>query len=135
MHDRWLGIDYGTVRIGLAISDPLGITAQPVGVVPNSDTALAAICQIIQERSVKKCIIGLPKDRQGNDSAMAERIRAFAESLQHRAGVPIEWVDERFSTVAATRQLRAAGISAKHQRQHIDTQAAMFLLQGVLDRA
>lgn len=132
---RILGIDYGDVRIGVAISDPLGLTAQPVGTIKNSITAIDEIIGIIREKNVVKCIVGLPKNQYGDDSVTAKRVRLFASELQKRHPIDVEFVDERFSTVAVTRQLNQMNINSKKQRQMIDTQAAMFILQGVLDRS
>ena len=132
MHKRLLGIDYGDVRIGVAISDPLGMTAQPVGTIKNSTQAIDEIIQIIIEKKVSKCIFGLPKDQHGNDSKKAASVREFAHQLQDKHAIDIEFVDERFSTVAVTRQLHEMNINAKKQRSVIDTQAAMFILQEFL---
>ncbi|MEC8677929.1 MAG: Holliday junction resolvase RuvX [Candidatus Margulisiibacteriota bacterium] len=134
MHKRLLGIDYGDVRIGLAISDPLGLTAQPVGTIQNTKTAINEIIDIIKQKRVEKIIMGLPKNKAGDDSLKATSVREFAKSLQDEYEIEIEFVDERFSTVAATKQLHGLNIKAKGQRKIIDTQAAMFFLQGVLDR-
>lgn len=132
---RLLGIDYGDVRIGLAISDPLGYSAQPVGTLKNTPQAILDIIHIIQEKNVIKCVVGLPKNQHGDDSKKAQDVRDFVASLQASYAIDVEFVDERFSTVAATRQLSAMNVSSKKQRGIIDTQAAMFILQGVLDRS
>jgi len=134
MHKRLLGIDYGDVRIGVAISDPLGLTAQPVKTIQNSSSAIHEIIAIICEKNVEKCIIGLPKNQHGEDSTKAQSVRLFASQLQQQHPMDIEFVDERFSTVAVTRQLHQMNMNSKKQRDMIDTQAAMFILQGVLDR-
>lgn len=134
MHDRLLGIDYGDVRIGVAVSDALGITAQPVGTIQNSPNAIQEIIAIIQQKKVVRCIVGLPKDQHGNDSKKAHDVREFVKALQTKIDIDVEWVDERFSTVAATRQLHQVNLNSKKQRHVIDTQSAMFILQGVLDR-
>ena len=135
MHKRLLGIDYGDVRIGVAVSDPLGLTAQPVGTIKNSPTALDEIIAIITEKKVSKCIVGLPKNQHGEDSKKAASVREFAAALQAKHAIDVEFVDERFSTVAVTRQLHSMNLNSKKQRGIIDTQAAMFILQGVLDRS
>jgi putative Holliday junction resolvase len=135
MHKRLLGIDYGDVRIGVAISDPLGLTAQPVKTIQNSNAAIHEIIAIIREKKVEKCIIGLPKNQYGEDSIKAQSVRSFASKLQEQYPIDIEFVDERFSTVAVTRQLHQMNMNSKKQRHIIDTQAAMFILQGVLDRS
>jgi len=135
MHKRLLGIDYGDVRIGVAISDPLGLTAQPVGTIQNSSSALDEIIGIIIEKKIEKCIVGLPKNQHGEDSKKADSVRVFASKLQELYPIEVEFVDERFSTVAVTRQLHQMNMNTKKQRHIIDTQAAMFILQGVLDRS
>jgi len=135
MHKRLLGIDYGDVRIGVAISDPLGLTAQPVGTIQNSSSALDEIIGIIIEKKIEKCIVGLPKNQHGEDSKKADSVRVFASKLQELYPIEVEFVDERFSTVAVTRQLHQMNMTTKKQRHIIDTQAAMFILQGVLDRS
>lgn len=132
--ERLLALDYGTVRIGVAISDPLGFTAQPLDYIPNDSHAMSRIASLIQEKNVTRVIVGLPKDRHGGDSPMATSIRSFVQSVTDMGGVSVELVDERYSTVAASRQLSAAGIRGKRQRTVVDSYAAMFILQGVLDR-
>ncbi|MEK9727568.1 MAG: Holliday junction resolvase RuvX [Candidatus Margulisiibacteriota bacterium] len=134
MLGRLLGIDYGDVRIGVAISDPLGLTAQPVGTIQNSKNAISEIVKIILEKKVEKCIIGLPKNQHGDDSLKAASVRAFVEQLQAAHPIEVELVDERFSTVAVTRVLNDLNIRGAKRKAVIDTQAAMYILQGVLDR-
>ncbi len=132
---RLLGIDYGDVRIGLALSDPLGLTAQPVGTIQNSPMAIQEIITIIKEKKVTKVIIGLPKNQHGDDSKKAADVRKFANDLIQVFPIELEYVDERFSTKAAQRQLIQMDVNRKHKKKIIDTQAAMFILQGVLDRS
>ena len=134
MHNRLLGIDYGDVRIGIAVSDPLGLTAQPVGTITNSATAIQEIIEIIVQKKVTKCIVGLPKNQHGDDSIKAASVRDFAEKLKNAFNIEIEFVDERYSTIAVTRTLNDMNIKGKKRKSVIDTQAAMFILQGVLDR-
>ena len=90
MHKRLLGIDYGDVRIGVAVSDPLGLTAQPVGTIKNSPTALDEIIAIITEKKVSKCIVGLPKNQHGEDSKKAASVREFA-MLRCKPNMPLMW--------------------------------------------
>jgi putative Holliday junction resolvase len=134
MHKRLLGIDYGDVRIGVAISDPLGLTAQPVGTIQNSPTAITEIQTIIHEKKVTKVIVGLPKNQHGDDSKKAASVRSFADKLMADLNIEMEFVDERFSTVAVSRHLISMDIKRQKRKSVIDTQAAMFILQGVLDR-
>lgn len=131
---RILGIDYGKVRIGLAISDGLGLTAQPLGVVQNSNTCMQEIIDIIKTHSIQSLVVGLPKNQFGDDSKQASYVRLFVNKLVSIYPISVEFVDERLSTVAAERYLIQADVSRKKRRQVIDTQAAMFILQGVLDR-
>lgn len=132
--NRFLGIDYGDVRIGVAISDPLGLTAQPHGVIKNSPLAIDELGAIIQDKKITKLIIGLPKNQHGEDSKKARDVRSFTEKLLEKYPIDTEFVDERFSTVAVERHLVQADVSRSKRRNIVDTQAAMFILQGVLDR-
>ena len=131
---RLLGIDYGDVRIGLAISDPLGLTAQPFGTIQNSATAIDEIIKVINEKKVTKLVVGLPKNQHGDDSIKAADVREFSARLLEKVTIELELVDERFSTKAAQRQLIQMDVNRKRRKSIIDTQAAMFILQGVLDR-
>jgi len=131
---RLLGIDYGDVRIGVAVSDPLGLTAQPVGTLQNTPTVIDDIIDIIQQKKVGKIVMGLPKNQQGGDSKKAATVREFSAALQAKYAIDIEFVDERFSTVAVNKHLIGLDVSRKKRKGVVDTQAAMFILQGVLDR-
>tara|TARA_A200000113_G_C8627967_1_gene278183 strand:- start:65 stop:475 length:411 start_codon:yes stop_codon:yes gene_type:complete len=133
-NERLLAIDYGDVRIGIAVSDPLGITAQPVGTIQNTSLAIDQIIEIINEKKVTKLIVGLPKNQFGDDSKKAKSVRNFIDILHEKINIDTEFVDERFSTVAVERHLIQVDVSRKKRKSIIDTQAAMFILQGVLDR-
>ena len=135
MQNRLLGIDYGDVRIGIAIADPLGITAQPFGTIKNSKTAINDIIKIIEDKKITKLVVGLPKNQYGNDSEKAREVRLFVSKLHAQYKIETEFVDERFSTIAAKRQLIEMNVQRKNRKRIIDTQAAMFILQGVLDRS
>tara|TARA_A100001015_G_scaffold279253_1_gene340259 strand:+ start:70 stop:474 length:405 start_codon:yes stop_codon:yes gene_type:complete len=131
---RFLGIDYGDVRIGIAVSDALNMTAQPIGTLKNSKTVINEIITIIETHKITNLIIGLPKDQKGNDSKKAKDVRNFVDKLHQQININTEFVDERFSTVAVERHLIGLNMSRKKRKEVIDTQAAMFILQGVLDR-
>lgn len=133
-NERLLAIDYGDVRIGVAISDPLGLTAQPFGIIKNSPTAINELIDLIQLKKITKLIVGLPKNQHGNDSKKAETVRLFINNLHKKLSIETEFVDERFSTIAVERHLIQADVSRKKRKSVVDTQAAMFILQGVLDR-
>jgi len=131
---RILGIDFGTQRIGLALSDELGLTAQGLTVLqrvgPKKD--LAAIREIIQENAISKIVIGLPLDRDGNiDKASA--VLTFVEQLKNNFGLPVKTWDERLSSVEANRVLLDADISRKKRKRVVDKLAAQIILQGYLD--
>jgi putative Holliday junction resolvase len=132
---RYLGIDYGDVRIGVAISDGLGMTAQPYGTIQNTDSAIQDIVSIIKENGITHLIVGLPKNKQGDDSKKAKDVRQFVDQLHQVHHIDTEFVDERFSTVAVERHLIQADVSRSKRKKVVDTQAAMFILQGVLDRS
>ncbi|MCW4353228.1 Holliday junction resolvase RuvX [Hoyosella sp. YIM 151337] len=137
---RRIGIDVGSVRIGVAASDPDGILASPVTTVTRntrdvSDSRdLDAIAAIIEEYSAVEVVVGLPRTLRGERGRAAEAALTFAEQLRDRIQpVPIRLSDERMTTVTAQRDLRAAGKKAKQQRDVIDQVAAVAILQGWLD--
>ena len=131
--DRILGIDYGEKRVGLAISDPLGYTAQALGYVINDTNCITAIKQKVKEYDVQLIILGLPLNKDGEDSPKCKYVREFADSLKKDLSLDIKFWDERFSTVAVTRHLIEADVSRKKRKEVVDTQAAVFILQGYLD--
>ena len=130
---RLLAIDYGEKRIGIAISDGLGLTAQPKPFILNNDKTLESLKALIEEYEISTVYLGLPKDTRGGESKKSLEVRAFADVLKKQLAIPINFIDERFSTVAATKQLDEIGFNRKKQRHLIDSQAAAFMLQGVLD--
>lgn len=134
MQQRVLGLDYGKRRIGVAISDGLGLTAQPLETVRNQpQTAMLTLKKIIEQRQVKKIVIGLPKHMNNEEGVKAEEARAFGNQLEQTAGVGIEFIDERLSTVAASRILMETKLSGQKKRQVIDQLAAAIILQTWLD--
>lgn len=128
-----LGIDVGTVRIGLASSDPHGMLAMPVRTVPRGEGDLRQILDEASERSTVEIIVGLPLALSGADSASTGDARDFATRLARASELPVRLVDERLSTVSATRALRASGRNAKRSRPVIDQVAAVIILQHALD--
>jgi putative holliday junction resolvase len=131
---RALGIDHGDARIGVAISDELGMLAHPVETITIKDTEpLARLAQIVAEKSIGTIIIGLPKNMDGTTGPAAEKVRAFAEQLRGRVTCPVRLWDERLTTVAAQKSLHAAGRNTKQSRSVIDQAAAQLILQGWLD--
>jgi putative Holliday junction resolvase len=132
--NRALGIDPGSARIGLALSDELRMLAHPLMNVTVDKAALAKICEVITQKSVDTVVVGLPKNMDGSKGPAALKAEAFAEQLQQR--VPkvkfVLW-DERLTTVAAQRALHDAGRNVKQSRAVIDQVAAQLILQGWLD--
>lgn len=135
MPGRWLGVDVGSVRIGLALSDPAGVLATPLETVPRdpSGTDLRRIAELVTEHDAVGVVVGLPRTLAGTEGPAAAAARAFADGLVTVLGVPVELSDERLTTVLATRQLRQRGMSGRRQRTVVDQAAAVAILQGWLD--
>ncbi len=134
MHNRICAIDYGQKRVGIAISDSLGITAQPKPFIENNNQLTTKIKVLISDYDIKKIIIGNPLDTSGGETKKSTEVKLFVSELKSQLDISIELVDERFSTVAATKQMDAIGINRKKQRKLIDSQAAAFFLQGYLEK-
>ena len=132
---RILAIDYGSRRIGLALSDPTGTLARPLPFLPaKKDAKLAReIAELVQKQDAGLILLGLPRHMNGSLGEAATRVQAFAALLEKATPVPLKLIDERLSTVQASRQLQEAGKDARQQRGHIDSEAAAVLLQGYLD--
>ena len=134
MKDRVLGIDHGEARVGVAISDELGMLAHALETIHVKETEPAArVAQLVTERAIGAVIIGLPRNMDGTSGAAADKIKAFAEKLRTLVTCPVRLWDERLTTVAAQKALHAAGKNAKESRQFIDQVAAQMILQGWLD--
>lgn len=130
---RALGIDYGEARVGVAISDELGMLAHPLETITVKETdPVARVAQLVTERGAEMVIVGLPRNMDGSNGPSAEKARAFAEKLRER-GCTVRLWDERLTTVAAQKALQAAGKNAKQSRAVIDQAAAVIILQGWLD--
>ena len=131
-----LGIDHGSKRIGLAISDPDGRVALPVGTLESRgpERDLAAIRQVIEARQVERIVVGLPGHMDGRPGRQAEAARAFAERLARELGLPVDTLDERWTTKEAERALRATGRRGKKKRAVVDSVAAALLLRTYLER-
>jgi len=132
-----LGIDLGKKRIGLAISDPTERVALPAGMIESRGRKadVAAIGSLARERGVKQIVVGLPLHMDGRAGPEAQAARAFAKALESEAGIPVETLDERWSSVAAERTLRETGGSRRRRSSgEVDTLAATLLLRTFLDR-
>jgi putative holliday junction resolvase len=132
---RTLGLDVGTKTIGVAVSDALGLTAQTVTTVrrTNLKADLAALRKLVEEYEARGFVVGLPLNMDGSEGPRAEATRRFVDALTQTLGLPVEWWDERLSTVAAQRTLLEADLSRAKRKQVIDQVAAQFILQGWLD--
>jgi putative holliday junction resolvase len=133
---RRLGIDVGAVRVGVALGDPDGILATPLVTVPRDvahGTDLATIAGLAAEHEVVGIVVGLPRTLAGREGPAAEAARAFGTALAARVHVPLEYSDERLTTVVATRQMRESGRKGRRQRAVVDQVAAVAILQGWLD--
>lgn len=135
MSGRVLGIDPGTVRIGLALSDPTGVIAQPLSVLTRRSPAedMAALRKLIAEHEVERVVVGLPRMMDGRLDAAAAAAKQFGGELARVTSLPVEYWDERLTTVAAERYLVAQGKRRRRQRADVDRMAAALLLQSYLD--
>jgi putative holliday junction resolvase len=135
LHGRIMGLDVGLRRIGIAVSDPLGITAQGLETLhrKNKKHDLAYFEQIIRQYEVKEIVVGLPLRLSGTEGAQAEKIRAFADDLRKRFGLPIHFWDERLTSAEANRLLRETDLSIEKRGQAVDRMAAILILQGWME--
>ncbi len=132
---RILGIDYGSHRIGLAISDPLGITAQPIGHFRwgTKVELVELLRKIIRERDVEMVLVGLPVSMSGKLGPAAEKVLGFVDWISGELSVPVKTWDERLTTAEAERFLIEAGLRRNRRRKRIDQLAAQLILQNYLD--
>lgn len=129
---RYLGVDYGTKRVGIAISDGLGLTARPLEVVRRSDAA-DRIAELVEEYEVGKLIVGMPTGLGGQEGESAQGARTLADELAARTDVEVEFVDERFTSRMAEGALLESGMKRRDRREAVDKVAAAIILQGFLD--
>ena len=135
---RVLGIDYGEVRIGLAVSDDLGMMAHPLETIDATkvESPETRIAEVARERRIETVVVGLPINMDGSEGSAVDKVRAFAERLSSRIDkrIGLVFVDERLSTVEAQRALREAGRDERSSRAIIDQAAACVILQDYLDQ-
>lgn len=130
---RVLGIDYGKGRIGLAVSDELGMLAHPLETLPADRHAVARIAAVVREKDVARIIVGLPRHMSGDAGQSAQDATAFAELLRAAVHCDVMLQDERLTSVAAQRALHASGRKVRDSRRVIDQVAAQMILQTYLD--
>lgn len=135
---RIMGLDFGSKTVGVAISDPLGLTAQGIEIIRREQEnklrrTLARIEALIQEYQVTEIVLGYPKNMNNTVGERAEKSLAFKEMLERRTGLPVVMWDERLTTVAANRTLIEGGVRRENRKEYVDMIAAVYILQGYLD--
>ena len=137
---RIMGLDFGSKTVGVAISDPLFLTAQGIEIVRRKSQGklrqtLARIEELKEEYEVGKIVLGFPKNMNNTVGERAEKSLEFKEMLEKRTGLPVVMWDERLTTMAADRTLEETGVHKEDRKQYLDQVAAVFILQGYLDAA
>lgn len=136
---RLMGLDYGSKTVGVAVSDPLGLTAQGVETVWRKQEnklrqTMARIEELISEYQVERIILGYPKNMNNTIGERALKSLEFKEKLEGRTGLPVVMWDERLTTAEAERTLMETGVRRENRKQYLDQMAAVLILQGYLDR-
>jgi len=136
---RLLGIDFGAKRIGLAVSDPTGTIASPLGTVSRragKRPPWQEIERIVQEREISGIVVGLPLDLAGEETEWCAEVREFATRLGIRTGLGVHLIDERLSSVTAERAVRQSGLrrTQREEKSRVDEAAAAVILQSYLER-
>ena len=129
---RSLGIDYGTKRVGLALSDTLGLTANPLAVVPRS-SIVDEVIRLVKEQDVGTIVVGLPTGLGGDEGISASEARDLADELAAATGVDVVLRDERYTTRIAETALLESGMKRRKRRESVDKVAAAIILQDYLD--
>ena len=135
---RIMGLDYGSVTVGVAVSDELGFTAQPVETIERKQEnklrqTLARIEDLVAQYEVTEFVVGLPKNMNNTEGERVEKSKEFATMLAKRTGLEVHLQDERLTTQAAVQVLMEAKVRREHRKEHVDKLAASLILQGYLD--
>ena len=132
---RFAGLDVGDKRIGVAVSDGLGLTAQPLGVIERSgvEKDIMKLLALLASYDVTRIVAGLPLEMSGHEGRQARRVRAFCDALHARAGIDVVYQDERMTTLQSERILVESGVTRGKRRKVIDKMAAVLILQAYLD--
>ncbi len=130
---RVLGLDHGTRRVGIAVSDALRLTAQPLEVVAR-ERAVARVAEVVSEYEIKEIVVGIPTSLNGSEGPAAAAARQFGAEITLATGVEVSYVDERFTTVTAEKAMLEAGAKRRVRRESLDKVAAAIILQAFLDR-
>jgi putative Holliday junction resolvase len=133
---RILGIDYGKTRTGIAISDALGISAQPLPTIQNlsGKSLIDKIVEIVSEKEVEEIVVGLPRNMDGSLGASGTKVMKFVEELRQALSCPVEVEDERLTTMMADKALAAMGEKPRARKKKLDRVAAQIILQSYLDK-
>ena len=132
--NRILGLDFGSARIGVAISDELQMLAHPLETIPANEEPASRVAEIVREKQVEHVVAGIPRQMNGQIGTAATEVIEFVEKLRAILPCPVVTWDERLTTVAAHRALRDAGKKTRHTRAYVDQVAAQMILQTYLDR-
>ena len=133
---RFLAVDYGRKRIGLAISDPLGMIASPAGFIVRREGKRPPITKILaraRELEARGFVVGLPLDGEGNETEWTAEVRSLGAEIAKRTGMPVRFLDERFTTAVALRTMKELGESTRGRKGDVDSLAATVLLQNALN--
>ncbi len=133
---RYLAVDYGEKRVGLAISDPLGIIASPAGFIARRAGKRPPVAEIIRRATALEArgfVLGLPLDQNGDETAWTREVRAVGAELEKRTKLPVRYVDERYTTSASLRAVREMGGTTRGRKGDVDAMAAAILLRNALD--
>lgn len=135
LRPRVLGLDVGSRTIGVAVSDPLGITAQglPTILRTNKRTDFQHLAQIVQKYDVREIVVGYPLRLSGNEGSQSQKMQVFAEQLRKKSGLPVHLWDERLTSTQANRILREADLSIKKRGEAVDRMAAVLILQSWME--
>ena len=135
-HTRILGIDYGSHRVGLSLSDPLGIIARPIEAIKNDSDLIDGLKQTVKCESIKLVVVGMPLNLKGQHAQKAEEVQKFIERLKKEIDIEVATWDERFTTTIAHQTMITMGTKKKERQKkngRIDSMAAALILQGFLD--
>lgn len=135
---RIMGLDFGSKTVGVAVSDPLGLTAQGIEIIrrPAENKlrrTLARIEELAAQYEVTSIVLGFPKNMNNTIGERAEKSLAFRDMLERRTGLPVIMWDERLTTVSANRTLMESGVRRENRKEYVDMIAAVYILQGYLD--
>jgi putative Holliday junction resolvase len=132
-----MALDYGERRIGVAMSDPLRVIAQPLATLhrrAGKRPPWAEIARLVADHEVDEAVVGLPLDLSGDETEWTREVRQFGDDLARRTGLPVHWIDERMTSVAAERAIRGMGLkrSDREQKERVDSAAAALILDAYL---